>query len=74
MRLEIALLISLDANIGAIYLSDVQSGFKYKDAINSTLAQQQSNGVFKRGWKRFRSCKLYKYSSIILKRLYYFIS
>ena len=36
----------LDANIGAIYLSDVQSGFKYKDAINSTLAQQQSNGVF----------------------------
>ena len=36
----------LDSNIGAIYLSDVQSGFKYKDAINSTLAQQQSNGVF----------------------------
>lgn len=40
-------LISLfDANVGAIYLGDVQSGFKYKDGINSTLAQQQSNGVF----------------------------
>ncbi|AXK48529.1 hypothetical protein CRU87_08035 [Aliarcobacter trophiarum LMG 25534] len=36
----------LDANVGAIYLSDVQSGFNYKDGINSTLAQQQGNGVF----------------------------
>lgn len=36
----------LDANVGAIYLGDVQSGFKYIDGINSTLASSQSNGIF----------------------------
>ncbi len=36
----------LDANVGAIYLGDIQSGFKYIDGINSTLASSQSNGIF----------------------------
>lgn len=36
----------LDLNIGAIYLGDVQSGFKYQSSIHSTEALQQSNGIF----------------------------
>lgn len=40
-------LISLfDANVGAIYLGDIQSGFTYKDSISNTQALQKSNGVF----------------------------
>lgn len=33
-------------NVGAIYLGDVQSGFKYQSAINQTDALQKSNGIF----------------------------
>jgi hypothetical protein len=36
----------LDKNVGAIYLGDVQSGFKYQTAINETTAVQKSNGIF----------------------------
>jgi hypothetical protein len=36
----------IDRNVGAIYLGDVQSGFKYQSAINQTDAVQKSNGVF----------------------------
>ena len=36
----------LDLNIGAIYLGDVQSGFKYQSSIHTTEAVQQSNGIF----------------------------
>ncbi len=36
----------IDRNVGAIYLGDVQSGFKYQSAINETEAVQKSNGVF----------------------------
>lgn len=36
----------LDANVGAIYLGDIQSGFVYKDSITHTQALQKSNGVF----------------------------
>ena len=40
-------LVSLvDLNIGAIYLGDVQSGFKYQNGINNTEAIQKSNGIF----------------------------
>lgn len=40
-------LVSLvDLNVGAIYLGDVQSGFKYQNGINNTEAIQKSNGVF----------------------------
>jgi hypothetical protein len=40
-------LVSLvDLNIGAIYLGDVQSGFKYQSSINNTEAVQKSNGIF----------------------------
>lgn len=42
-----ASLVSLiDRNVGAIYLGDVQSGFKYQSAINQTQAVQKSNGIF----------------------------
>ncbi|PUE67570.1 hypothetical protein [Arcobacter lacus] len=36
----------LDANVGAIYLGDIQSGFVYKDSIFNTQAIQKSNGIF----------------------------
>ncbi|RXK12457.1 hypothetical protein CP965_07685 [Halarcobacter mediterraneus] len=36
----------LDANVGAIYLGDVQSGYAYKQSIESTDAIQKSNGIF----------------------------
>ncbi|WP_419769584.1 MAG: hypothetical protein ACNI3C_09585 [Candidatus Marinarcus sp.] len=36
----------LNGNVGAIYLGDVQSGFKYQSAIDQTEAVQKSNGVF----------------------------
>lgn len=36
----------IDRNVGAIYLGDVQSGFKYQSTINQTDAVQKSNGVF----------------------------
>lgn len=36
----------LDRNVGAIYLGDVQSGFKYQSAINQTDAVQKSNSIF----------------------------
>lgn len=36
----------LDLNIGAIYLGDVQSGYKYHDSIDDTKAIQKSNGIF----------------------------
>ena len=36
----------IDKNVGAIYLGDVQSGFKYQSAINQTDALQKSNGIF----------------------------
>ena len=36
----------LDANVGAIYLGDIQSGFTYKDSISNTQALQKSNGIF----------------------------
>ena len=36
----------LDMNVGAIYLGDVQSGFKYQSTIDKTEAIQQSNGIF----------------------------
>jgi len=40
-------LVSLvDLNVGAIYLGDVQSGFKYQNGINNTDAIQKSNGIF----------------------------
>lgn len=40
-------LISLvDLNVGAIYLGDVDSGYKYQSSISSTDAVQKSNGVF----------------------------
>ena len=40
-------LVSLvDLNVGAIYLGDVQSGFKYQNGINNTEAIQKSNGIF----------------------------
>ncbi|RXK05641.1 hypothetical protein [Halarcobacter bivalviorum] len=43
---EGSLISLIDANVGAIYLGDVQSGFSYKESINSTQALQKSNGVF----------------------------
>ncbi len=36
----------IDRNVGAIYLGDIQSGFKYQSAINQTDALQKSNGIF----------------------------
>ena len=36
----------IDKNVGAIYLGDVQSGFKYQSAIDKTSAVQKSNGIF----------------------------
>lgn len=36
----------LDLNVGAIYLGDVQSGYKYQSDIHTTEAVQKSNGVF----------------------------
>lgn len=36
----------IDRNVGAIYLGDVQSGFKYQSAIDQTNAVQKSNGIF----------------------------
>lgn len=36
----------IDRNVGAIYLGDVQSGFKYQSAIDETTAVQKSNGIF----------------------------
>ena len=36
----------IDLNVGAIYLGDVQSGFKYQNSIDSTEAIQKSNGIF----------------------------
>lgn len=36
----------LDKNVGAIYLGEVQSGFKYQNAIERTDAEQKSNGIF----------------------------
>lgn len=36
----------IDRNVGAIYLGDVQSGFKYQSAMNQTDALQKSNGIF----------------------------
>lgn len=36
----------LDANVGAIYLGDIRSGFKYIDGIGSTIAQSKSNSFF----------------------------
>jgi hypothetical protein len=40
-------LVSLvDLNVGAIYLGDVQSGYKYQSSIDNTDAVQQSNGIF----------------------------
>ena len=36
----------IDRNVGAIYLGDVQSGFKYQSAIDKTDAVQKSNGIF----------------------------
>jgi hypothetical protein len=36
----------IDRNVGAIYLGDVQSGFKYQSAIDQTSAVQNSNGIF----------------------------
>lgn len=36
----------IDRNVGAIYLGDVQSGFKYQSAIEQTDAIQKSNGIF----------------------------
>lgn len=42
-----ASLVSLiDRNVGAIYLGDIQSGFKYQSAMNQTDAIQKSNGIF----------------------------
>lgn len=36
----------LDLNVGAIYLGDIQSGYKYQSSIDSTEAIQKTNGVF----------------------------
>ena len=36
----------IDRNVGAIYLGDVQSGFKYQSAMDQTDAVQKSNGIF----------------------------
>ena len=36
----------IDSNVGAIYLGDIQSGFKYQSAIDKTDAVQKSNGIF----------------------------
>jgi hypothetical protein len=36
----------LDLNVGAIYLGDLQSGYKYQSDIATTDAVQQSNGFF----------------------------
>jgi len=36
----------LDLNVGAIYLGDIQSGYKYQNGMNNTIAEQQSNGIF----------------------------
>lgn len=36
----------IDKNVGAIYLGDVQSGFKYQSSIEQTDAMQKSNGIF----------------------------
>ena len=36
----------LDLNVGAIYLGDVQSGYKYQNGIDNTMAIQKSNGIF----------------------------
>ena len=42
-----AKLVSLiDLNVGAIYLGDVQSGFRYQSALDKTEAVQHSNGIF----------------------------
>lgn len=43
---EHSLVSLIDRNVGAIYLGEVQSGFKYQDAINQTDAIQKSNGIF----------------------------
>jgi len=43
---EAKLVFLIDLNIGAIYLGDVQSGFKYQSSIDKTEAVQHSNGVF----------------------------
>lgn len=36
----------LDLNVGAIYLGDIQSGYKYQNGIEKTIAVQKSNGIF----------------------------
>ena len=36
----------IDKNVGAIYLGDVQSGFKYQSSISQIDALQKSNGIF----------------------------
>lgn len=36
----------LDMNVGAIYLGEVQSGFRYQSSIDTTNAVQKSNGIF----------------------------
>lgn len=36
----------LDLNVGAIYLGDIQSGYKYQNMIDDTMAVQKSNGIF----------------------------
>jgi len=36
----------IDSNVGAIYLGEIQSGFKYQSAIDKTDAVQKSNGIF----------------------------
>ncbi len=36
----------LDLNVGAIYLGDIQSGYKYQNGIDDTMAVQKSNGIF----------------------------
>jgi hypothetical protein len=36
----------INSNVGAIYLGDIQSGFKYQSAIDKTQAIQKSNGIF----------------------------
>ena len=36
----------INKNVGAIYLGDIQSGFKYQSSIEQTNAVQKSNGIF----------------------------
>lgn len=36
----------LDLNVGAIYLGDLQSGYRYQSDIHTTEAVQKSNGIF----------------------------